>query len=59
MDWKELLSTGNSNTEKALPRNRKVWNTNPFDPQWQDYPAERTIQKKFGITLARAGVEPC
>ena len=33
-------------------------NANPFDPQWQDYFAERAFQKKFGITRQQAGIKP-
>jgi hypothetical protein len=31
---------------------------NPFDPQWQDYFAERAFHKKFGLTRQQAGIKP-
>ena len=45
--------------ETKIRRHVKIRkNANPFDPQWQDYFAERAFQKKFGITRQQAGIKP-
>jgi len=53
--WLRLVYAG----ETKIRRHVKIRkNANPFDPQWQDYFAERAFQKKFGITRQQAGIKP-
>jgi hypothetical protein len=51
--WLRLVYAG----ETKIRRHVKIRaDANPFDPQWQDYFAERAFQKKFGITRQQPGL---
>ena len=52
--WLRLAYAG----ETKIRRHVKIRkNANPFDPQWQNYFAERAFQKKFGVTRQQAGIK--
>ena len=46
-------------SETKIRRHVKIRaEANPFDPDWQDYFAERAFHKKFGIHCHEAGIKP-
>ena len=46
-------------SETKIRRHVKIRaEANPFDPDWQDYFAERAFHKKFGIHRHEAGIKP-
>jgi RNA-directed DNA polymerase len=52
--WKLVLAS-----DTKIRRYIKIRaDANPFDPDWQDYFAERAFRKKFGITRHEAGIKP-
>ena len=53
--WNRLTYAGDTQIRRHVKIRR---NANPFDPQWQDYFAERAFHKKFGITRQQAGIKP-
>jgi hypothetical protein len=53
--WLRLAYAGETKIRRHVKIRREA---NPFDPQWQDYFAERAFQKKFGITRQQAGIKP-
>ena len=53
--WLRLVYAGETKIRRHVKIRRDA---NPFDPQWQDYFAERAFHKKFGITRRQAGINP-
>src|ERR1700677_2696920 len=53
--WLRLVYAGETKIRRHVKIRREA---NPFDPQWQDYFAERAFHKKFGITRQQAGIKP-
>ena len=53
--WLRLVYAGETKIRRHVKIRREA---NPFDPQWQDYFAERAYHKKFGITRRQAGIKP-
>jgi len=53
--WLRLVYAGETKIRRHVKIRREA---NPFDPQWQDYFAERAFRKKFGITRQQAGIKP-
>ena len=53
--WLRLVYAGETKIRRHVKIRRDA---NPFDPQWQDYLAERAFHKKFGITRRQAGIKP-
>ena len=53
--WLRLVYAGETKIRRHVKIRRDA---NPFDPQWQDYFAERAFRKKFGITRQQAGIKP-
>ncbi len=52
--WLRLVYAGETRIRRHVKIRRDA---NPFDPQWQDYFAERAFHKKFGITRQQAGIK--
>ena len=53
--WLKLVCA----SETKIRRHLKIRaDANPFDPDWQDYFAERAFFKKFGIHRHEAGIKP-
>jgi len=53
--WLRLVYAGETKIRRYVKIRREA---NPFDPQWQDYFAERAFHKKFGIPRQQAGIKP-
>ena len=53
--WLRLVYAGETKIRRHVKIRRDA---NPFDPQWQDYFAERAFHKEFGITRQQAGIKP-
>ncbi len=53
--WLRLAYAGETKVRRHVKIRREA---NLFDPQWQDYFAERAFHKKFGVTRQQAGMKP-
>lgn len=53
--WLKLVNASDTKIQRHLKIRA---DTNPFDPDWQDYLAERAFRKKFGITRHEAAIKP-
>jgi len=53
--WLKLVYASDTKIRRHLKIRAEA---NPFDPDWQDYFAERAFRKKFGIHRHEAGIKP-
>jgi RNA-directed DNA polymerase len=53
--WLKLVYASDTKIRRHLKIRAEA---NPFDPDWQDYFAERAFRKKFGIHRYEAGIKP-
>jgi RNA-directed DNA polymerase len=53
--WLKLVHASDTKIRRHLKIRAEA---NPFDPDWQDYFAERAFRKKFGIHRYEAGIKP-
>jgi len=53
--WLKLVYASDTKIRRHLKIRAEA---NPFDPDWQDYLADRAFRKKFGIHRHEAGIKP-